>query len=284
MKIVKRLLLLIIGILLLLSIFSAFDCARTIKVTDYDVQLDGITNDVKLVCISDLHSKEYGEDNENLLALIAEQEPDAILIDGDMFNSDATESDIEQFLELSKRLLEIAPAYYSVGNHEVEFMAENGEEVLLQIADTGMAVLYDGYVETKIAGNEIRIGGTCGHYRDINWEKEYDYAMQETIGDTNVPALVLMHMPETMIYDSFREYWDADLYISGHTHGGIIRIPGIGGLYAPTQGMLPKYDQGEFVIDGRLKLIITSGLSGYDWVPRVFNKPEICVVTLVGKD
>ena len=95
-----------------------------------------------------------------------------------------------------------------------------------------------------------------------------------------MPGIVLLHMPESLLLDDARERWTGQVFLSGHTHGGVIRIPLIGGLVAPTQGFFPKYDQGEFTIDGRMTLIITSGLAGYDWVPRIFNRPEVCVVDL----
>lgn len=107
--------------------------------------------------------------------------------------------------------------------------------------------------------------------------------MQEEIGSTDISSEVLMHMPENMVKDSARERWNADLYISGHTHGGVMRLPFIGGLVAPTQWLFPEYDLGQFLVDGRLNLIISSGLSGYGWIPRVFNKLEICVITLTPK-
>ena len=274
--------LLIVAVVVALTVMiSAIVCSNSIKVTDYEVSIEGLCSELKIVCISDLHSKEYGKANAKLLSMIAEQTPDAIFADGDMINSDAAEMDIENFIKLLKDLLDIAPVFYSAGNHEVEYIEANGEELLNRIAETGTVVLYDSFVETEIAGNTIRVGGTCGHYRDINWEKHYDYDMQEAIGSTDVPSVVLMHMPENITMDSARENWNADLYISGHTHGGIIRIPFVGGLVAPTQGFFPEYDKGQFLIDDRLNLIITSGLSGYEWVPRVFNRPEICVITLI---
>lgn len=261
-------------------LISAIVCSHSLKVTEYDVEVKNLSGNIKIVCISDLHSHEYGENNSELLRIVAEQEPDVIFADGDMINRNAGEEDILQFLKLLEDLLRIAPVYYSTGNHEVDYMNEHGEELLDRIAETGAVVLYDNYVETEIAGSTIRIGGTSGHYRDINWEKQLDYTMQEEIGSTDVPAVVMMHMPENMLFDSARSKWNADLYISGHTHGGVWRLPLIGGVIAPTQGLFPKYDQGQFLVDDRLNLIISSGLAGYDWIPRVFNRPEICVITL----
>ncbi|MDO4815599.1 MAG: metallophosphoesterase [Bacillota bacterium] len=270
----------IIALCAILMSVSAVVCSQSLKVTDYSISAEGLNSELKIVCISDLHSKEYGNANEKLLSLIAEQKPDAIFANGDMINRDATEAEIQQFLDLLTALIKTAPVFYSTGNHEVDYMAEHGDALLDRIAETGATVLYDNYVETEIAGNTIRIGGTSGHYRDLNWEEQLDYAMQEEIGNTDIPAVVMMHMPENVVMDCARENWNADLYISGHTHGGVMRLPLVGGIVAPTQGLFPKYDYGQYLIDGRLNLIISSGLAGYNWIPRVFNKPEICVISL----
>lgn len=273
----------IIAVLAAAAVISAVICWGSLKTTQYEVAVENLNSEIKAVVISDLHGREYGENNENLIQLIAGQKPDVIFADGDMISRDAKEKDVEEFVSLLDKLLKIAPVFYSTGNHEVDYMEEHGEALLDRIAETGATVLYDNFAETEIAGNTIRIGGTSGHYRDINWTEQLDYAMQEEIGSTDVPAIVLMHMPENMVKDSARERWNADLYISGHTHGGVWRLPLVGGVIAPTQGLFPEYDQGQFLVDGRLNLIISSGLSGYGWIPRVFNKPEICVITLVPK-
>lgn len=280
-KRLATILLMTIVALTIATMISAVVCSFSLKVTEYEVDITNLSSDIKIVCISDLHSKEYGEDNSKLVSLIAEQNPDAIFANGDMISRDASDEEVQKFVDLLKKLLEIAPVYYSTGNHEIDYMDEHGEELLERVAATGAVVLYDSYVETEIAGNTVRIGGTNGHYRDINWEEQLDYAMQEEIGNSDVPSVVLMHMPENMLKDSARERWNADLYISGHTHGGVVRLPLIGGIVAPTQGFFPEYDYGQFLVDGRLNLIISSGLAGYDWIPRVFNRPEICVITLV---
>lgn len=284
----KMLLKIVLGVLLaavLASAVSAVVCSRELKVTEYDVGIDGLTSPARVVVISDLHSKEYGNDNSTLLALIAAQHPDAVFAVGDMINRSADEEDILQFLELLVKLQEIAPVYYSPGNHESDYMADRDSGLLGRVSATGVTVLLDEYVETQLGGSTIRIGGTMGHYYRYEWSEEQkndppDYAMQEEIGSTDVPSIVLMHMPENMIADSARKNWNADLYISGHTHGGGVRLPLIGGLVAPTQGLFPKCDQGFFTVDGRLKLIITSGLAGYGPIPRIFNRPEICVIDM----
>lgn len=279
----KIILIIIISAALITGIVSAVVCSGSLKVEQYSLSIDNIETPVKLVCISDLHSKEFGDNNSDLLALIEQQKPDAILADGDMINRYASESDVQNFINLLENLLKIAPVFYSTGNHEVDYMETHGEDLLQQIADTGAVVLYDNYVETEIAGNTIRIGGSSGHYRSSNWTKKQDYAMQKEIGDSDLPAIVMMHMPENLVLDSARKDWNADLYVSGHTHGGVIRLPFVGGVYAPSQGFFARYDYGQYLVDDRINLIITSGLAGYEWMPRVFNRPEICVITLQAK-
>lgn len=281
MKVLKIILLISI-VAALAVIISAFICSTSIRTTEYAVPIAGIEKDAKIVCIADLHSHEYGKDNGRLIAKIVEQRPDAILLNGDMINNDATEKEIEQFLKLNNNLIEIAPVFFAPGNHEIEYMNEHDEEFLKRVAETGTVVVYDSFIETELAGNTIRIGGSCGHYRDINWDKKLDYIMQESIGSTDIPAIVMNHMPESLFADDAAARWTGDLYICAHTHGGVIRIPGVGGLYAPTQSWFPKYDRGEFTAWGQ-HFIITSGLSGYKGVPRLFNMPEICVVNITPK-
>jgi predicted MPP superfamily phosphohydrolase len=94
---------------------------------------------------------------------------------------------------------------------------------------------------------------------------------------TGLPTIILAHLPDTIAFEYAYRDWDIDLFLSGHTHGGVIRIPGLGGIYAPMQDWFPKYDMGYFDL-GKTELIISSGLSGHGSIPRIFNRPEICVV------
>lgn len=279
-KILKIILLIIAAAALTVAI-SAAVCSVVLTVTEYDAPIKGIEKETKIVCIADLHSKEYGKNNERLVAKIAEQNPDAIFVVGDMINADASAEEVEDFLSLMSELGEVAQVYYSPGNQEMDYMIDTDPELLDQVSETGAIALLDEYVETELNGNTVRIGGSIGHY--YRWTKEQwraapDYAMEAEIGSTEVPALVLFHMPESMFLDK-PDWWTGDLYFCGHTHGGVIRIPGIGGLYAPTQAFWPEYDRGWFNTYGR-DFIITSGLSGYKGVPRIFNMPEICVVNI----
>ena len=272
--------------ILLAAVVSAIVCRFHLKVTEYDQKLNGLKEDCTVVCLSDLHSVQYGKENRTLLEKVSQQHPDAVFVLGDMMNLDADEEELDQFLHFMENLKKIAPVYFSFGNHEMDYIHAGGENLYHLLQDRDITVLLDSYVNTTIGSNPVRIGGSLGHYHGYHWSKKTknhppDYAMEESIGRTSKPAIVLLHMPETILLDSAVKHWTGDLYLSGHTHGGVIRIPGLGGLFAPTQGAFPKYDRGQFsVYKNRFPLIITSGLSGYDYVPRIFNLPEICVVHL----
>lgn len=284
---VLKIILLIIAVAALTVGISAIVCSVALKVTEYDAPIEGFEKDAKIVCIADLHSHRYGQDNERLIAKVAEQEPDAIFVIGDMINADASESEVEDMLNLIQKLGDIAHVYFSPGNQEMDYIFDTDADLLKHISDMGATTLWDRYIETEIAGNTVRVGGSLGHYYKYKWTDEQkasppDYAMEESIGTTELPSLVLLHMPESLVTDCAAERWTSDLYLCGHTHGGVIRVPGIGGLYAPTQAWWPEFDQGDFTSWGQ-HLIITSGLSGYKGVPRIFNMPEICVVNITPK-
>ena len=281
----KRAALLLLAVLAL-TVFvveiSAIVCMSTFCIRNYDVAIDGIQADTKIVLISDLHSCQFGEDNQRLLQAIRKEKPAAIFCVGDMVNAGADDAEIRQLVSFVADLQEIAQVYYSLGNTELQNMMDGGADVLRLLREVGAVALLDDYVETEIGGNRVNIGFTMGHYgyTKPQWANPPDYAMETAVGADETPAIVLMHMPESFLLD-IHETWTGDLYLCGHTHGGVIRLPGIGGVFAPTQGWWPEYDRGYYSFDGgRFQMIITPGLSGHGWIPRIFNMPEVSVIHL----
>ena len=275
--------LIMIGIIALVMLVSAVDCALHIDVAEYSEPVTGIESPIKIVCMSDLHGWSYGKDNCKLLALTAAQKPDVIIFAGDIITRRATEKQVSRMLDLLVKLAEIAPVYFATGNHEVDYMAEKGMDLLEDIADTGVTVLYDSFTEVQIGGNMIRIGAASGRYFDGSERDNAALQMLEEIGKDDTPSIAVVHQPENIFKQEKRSAWTADLYLGGHTHGGVWRIPGLGGVMSPGEGLFPKYDRGRFVIDDKMPLILNGGLSGYYFIPRVFNRPEICVIKLFGK-
>ena len=269
----------------LIGELSALICSCGLSAKHYTVAVDGIEHDAKIVMISDLHGKEFGKRNARLIGAIAAQQPDAIFVLGDMINRNGEPAEILLVVDLVSHLTEVAPVYYSLGNTELETMQAGGTDILRLVREAGATAMLDAYVETEIGGNRVNVGFTMGHYNytRAQWKNPPDYAMEAAVGEDGTPAIVLLHMPESFISD-IHDWWTGDLYLCGHTHGGVIRVPGIGGLFAPTQRWWPKYDRGYFTFDdGKFQMIINAGLAGRDWIPRVFNMPEISVIHLHAK-
>lgn len=263
-------------------VVSALVCHSSLAVHEYDVLINGIEHPFSAVVLTDLHGREFGERNEDLLARVREQHPDVIFSIGDMINDNADQSEVQRFLELLTQLREIAPVYVSYGNHEQSYMRKGERDLASAVEATGAVLLDESSVIAEIAGNTICLGGTMGHlYPFGRTLKKYyaspEYQLMKQMEASGLPTIVLAHLPDTIIFVKAYKDWDIDLFLSGHTHGGVIRLPYFGGLYAPMQGWFPYYDTGYFN-PGKIQLVISSGLAGHGKIPRIFNMPEICVV------
>ena len=260
-------------------------CNTAVSVVSYNVKVDCVTTPVHAVVISDLHGKSFGRDNSRLIAKIEAQDPDVIFLVGDMIECDSDKDDVQRLLSFIEALVPVAPVYFSPGNHELEYM-ETDDTLLEQVVGAGAVVVNDSYVDVEIAGQTLRIGGTMGHGFPFGRTKEEfeaspEYVFLRDFENTDEPKICLAHMPDTFIFNGAYNYWDVDLVLSGHTHGGLIRIPFAGGLYAPMQEWFPEYDRGYFLLGGHIQMIITSGLAGYKHIPRINNLPELVVVDIV---
>lgn len=288
LKRIMTVLLILLGICIAAALVSAVVCSVSIKTTYYTEALPGLEKPCRIVAISDLHSKEYGDDNERLVALIARQKPDAIFCVGDMLSRNADDEDISHFGALVARLCEIAPVYYTIGNHENEFYDADLASVRAAVENAGGVYLNNEYIDVELNGNTLRLVGLLGgnspwleYYGDEGISlSDTDYAFFEDLRSCELPTVFLSHMPNMMIFFTPWKEFRMDLVISGHVHGGLWRLPFVGGVISPSEGFFPKYDYGRYSF-GDSDMILSSGLYGYDMIPRLFNRPEICVIDLV---
>ena len=230
--------------------------------------------------VSDVHNEARGEGNAALLRALREAAPDLICITGDFLDSRRT--DLDFALELAGQLAEIAPAVYVTGNHEARLKDLSALEAGL--AARGVQVLRDGWMPLARGGEEIALIGLD----DPGFAAGEDWTLAEGLDQTQARlsallaqagdrfSLVLSHRPELL-----PAYADAgaDLVLSGHAHGGQVRLPGIGGLFAPGQGILPRLTSGVHA-RGETRLVVSRGLGNSSFPLRVFNPPEIVTVTL----
>lgn len=269
----------ILALFVTLVIWGVY-CDNTIAITNYCV--NNTKNDAKLkfVVITDLHNKEYGEKNADLAELVKEQNPDFIAVCGDMVNRG--DSDTTKMKDVLEKLSKIAPTYCCLGNHERDNAAKFGTDFKSETNSTGAVLLDNEYIKFTKNGKSVLIGG-LSDYPYYEFYTPDDDVPSRTLWEEfaekakNNFTILLHHQPEYIAEDAKKT--DIDLIVCGHTHGGQIQLPFIGGVIAPNQGLFPKYDKGEFDLDGT-KMIVCAGLSNPVFIPRINNQVEIGVVTI----
>ena len=248
---------------------------------------------LRFVVISDLFGYVFEGGNGVIADLAGNTSPDAILIGGNMIASDA--EDITPLTDLIKRLVQIAPVYYSYGEQELKYAADHAEQE--EAADplkdalekAGAVVLNESYADTSLYGIGVRIGGMYNNaYELTNLRYEVKKRYQSTwnflnnFKDTGNLKIMLSIRPESFLYSDACKTWNPDLVVSGNDLGGLVVLPHYGGVFGGSQGYFPEYLHGMFEKDD-VKLFITSGLSApKGLIPRLNNPPEIAVVDVDG--
>lgn len=228
----------------------------------------------KIAHVSDLHNAVFGRKNEKLLPLIRAAEPDIIAITGDLIDSRHT--DIDSALAFVEAAAEIAPVYYVTGNHESRL---DFDEIEPRLIAAGARVLRNEAEDIGRGGERIRLAGIDdpSFIRTGGTAEERAAAELEQLGDGGGTFTVLLaHRPE--LVEVYAEY-GAGLVLSGHAHGGQVRLPLLGGLYAPGQGLLPEYDSGLYSL-GETQMVVSRGLGNSVAPLRVNNRPELVIVIL----
>ncbi|MCD7774851.1 MAG: metallophosphoesterase [Clostridiales bacterium] len=261
---------------------GAFAGDKLIKTTEYTLDTGKAHGEITAVAVSDLHFSVFGKNNCRLTAKVRKAEPDIILLPGDFFDCKGGKSNRELVINTIRAFSEIAPVYFSPGNHDLRYNARTGEDCLDLAKQAGASVLNGEYSDIEIKNTNLRIGGIFDHavYEEDyynRWRESEVYGFLSDFQSTDKIKLLMLHRPNTFIYTE--DLWNIDAVFSGHDHGGLWRLPFIGGVYAPEQGFFPKYDNGEYDF-GNMKMFLCAGLEGYYIVPRLFNPPEILKITI----
>lgn len=266
-------------ILIIISVTIAINgiyCTNTIEVNNYKISSDKTNANLHFVLISDLHNKEFGKDNCDLVEKIKEQKPDFIAVGGDMVTRYVNDDSVMK--NVLTQLAQIAPTYCCLGNHEHDL--EDTIDFKTDITSTGAVLLDNESTEFVKNGETIIIGALSDfpyyEFNAPNYDTPERYYWDEFKEQSkNNYSILLHHQPEYI--GDISKGTDIDLILCGHTHGGLIDIPFVGGLFAPNQGLFPKYDKGEFDFDNT-KMIISSGLGNSNPLFRINNCAEICVI------
>ena len=245
----------------------------TVKGSNIPKSFDGC----RIAQISDLHNAEFGDGNEKLIEMLQKAEPDIITITGDLIDSSKT--DINIALAFADEAVQIAPTYFITGNHEAMVSSQEYADLENGLLEAGVNVLHDK--EIVLEQNEeklILVGIDDPAYADRHGDVGASIA-SETINElftTEGYRILLSHRPEF-----FNQYVEAevDLVLSGHAHGGQFRLPFIGGLVAPGQGVFPVYDSGLYS-ENETNMVVSRGI-GNSIIPMRFNnRPEVVLIEL----
>jgi predicted MPP superfamily phosphohydrolase len=267
--------------IILVPLVIVIASCSTISTKNYELKTDLLEEQksIKIVLISDLHSTIYGKDQSILINKVKNVNPDLIVLSGDIFDDVVPMTGTQLFLS---GISGIAQIFYVTGNHE--YMSRNIEKIREELEAYGVIILSDTYTILEINNIEIIIAGIEDPYKqkyespDYNQNDSMESAFRE-LDEIQIYKILIAHRPEMI--ENYKKY-SFDLVLSGHAHGGQVRIPYvINGLYAPNQGVFPKYAGGVYT-HGKLTHIVSRGLSVNPWLPRIFNSPELVIVIIEG--
>lgn len=278
-KIVK-----IVSIILLLAIVAVYALSNKLVIRFYNIETDKIDGHIRIVQLSDLHSCYYGENQSEIIDAIIKLNPDIVVLTGDIFDDEIENTNSEIVI---KALAERYPVYYISGNHDLWASREWKRDQKRILKENHVIVLKERSSRIVFNGEYIDIYGiqdpafavkksqdnrhhdegyVRGQMHMLNYEE-----------DEHIFSILLAHRPEFEdIYDSY----NFDLVLSGHTHGGVVRIPYLlNGVYAWGQGFFPTWSGGLYALDNCI-MIISRGLSRESSGRRVFNRPELVVIDI----
>lgn len=280
----KRIFLMVFLCIILFTAGSLFASKHLLMVSRYTIEDQRIEHPFRIVQLTDLHNSTFGEHNEKLVKKVLEQDPDIILITGDLINEG--EEDLSVALNLISSLSKEAPVYVSYGNHETNYEKRYGTDIASVYENAGAKVLNFEYEEIEINGQKIRLGGLYGYclpekYLSTGEANEKEVVFLKKFQDTPLYTILMCHMPVCWIINDSLNQWDCDLVLCGHSHGGQIRLPFIGGFYAPDQGYFCGKEAGFYYSDDKNKaMLLSRGLGSNEEIPRMNNIPEITVINL----
>lgn len=272
----------ILLITLITIIIFLFTQNNFISITNIELQMSALPRSFdgfKIVHLSDLHSKKFGNNQQSLVTKIKKAKPNLILFTGDLVDSKHYVE--ENSLMLIKEIVKIAPVYFVTGNHEK--WSGNFHDLEQKLIEQGVKILRNDSVKIKRAEDEIHLVGID----DPSFNDDMPYADDSSIATREIEKalaksnqstfnILLSHRPE--LFSTYASL-DIDLTFSGHAHGGQIRLPFIGGVIAPNQGFFPKYANGKYTQKNSV-MIVSRGLGNSIIPQRIFNRPQIIVATL----
>lgn len=272
-----RLLAIIIIVVLVVYAFNYSN--STIIADEYTVAISGLPaafEGYRIAVVSDTHGNTFGEGNEDILSLLREHKPDIIALTGDICDKDYPPATMHR---LMAQLTELAPVYYVTGNHE--WAAGHVDTMMEYCAKLGIKALRNEYVLLQKGEDSLVLAGIDDKNGYADQRSPLDLMVDILDAQGDVPTVLLSHRP-----DDIKDYWAMgyDLVLAGHVHGGVVQIPKVGGLIAPSRALFPEFSKGLYSDGEGGSLVLSAGLAGHLMPPRLFNPLHLPIVILEGAE
>lgn len=269
------------ALLLILSFLTVWTIWEnlTVGTTYYHIESERIPrafDGYKIAVVSDLHNAEFGKENSQIIKIIEKAKPDMIAITGDFV--DSKRLDIDVAITLVQKLMKIAPCYYVTGNHEA-WIGQRFSELERKLLDEKVEVLRDRVIQLEKDQQSIQIAGVDDPDfadRDRSIQSSVLLSKIKDLKLSDEYCVLLSHRPE--LFDTYVSE-HVDMVLSGHAHGGQFRLPFVGGIIAPNQGLFPKYDAGIYTKE-QTTMIVSRGIGNSVIPVRFNNRPEVVMIEL----
>lgn len=249
---------------------------KNFTVTFYQIQSEKVSDNIRIIELADLHNKQYGENNSKLIKRIEALHPDLIFYAGDMMNY--KDNDYTVLFDLSDELSKIAPIYACYGNNELDQYLFEDKQFTKNLEMHGVELLSNEKTEVTVGRSKIQLIALSEGLKQYDVETNNGKKFIEKLEPTELCRICLTHYPELFLEKLQGK--DIDIAFTGHAHGGLIRLPRIGGIYSTGEGFLPTLTSGVNEMEDGNKVVVSRGLGSSGFIPRINNQPELVVTDI----
>lgn len=249
---------------------------KNFTVTFYQIRSVKVSDNIRIIELADLHNKQYGENNAKLIDRIKALHPDLIFYAGDMMNYE--DSDYSVLFDLSDSLSKIAPIYACYGNNELDQYLFCDKEFTKNLEKHGVELLSNEKTEITVGKSNIQLIAVSEGVQQYDVATNNAKKFIEKLEPTELCRICLVHYPELFLEKLTDK--DIDIAFTGHAHGGLVRLPKIGGIYSTGEGFFPTLTSGVNEMDDGTKVVVSRGLGSSSFIPRINNQPELVVTDI----
>ena len=271
-----RILCILVIIVLIMVLGINIVINRNFTVTFYQIRSEKVSDNIRIIELADLHNKQYGENNSKLIERIEALHPDLIVYAGDMMNY--KNNDYSVLFDLSDELSKIAPIYACYGNNELDQYLFEDKQFTENLEMHGVELLSNEKTEVTVGKSKIQLIAVSDDVMQYDIKTNNGKKFIEKLEPTDLCRICLTHYPELFLEKLQGK--DIDIAFTGHAHGGLIRLPHIGGIYSSGEGFLPTLTSGVNEMDDGTKVVVSRGLGSSKLIPRINNQPELVVTDI----